>query len=151
MFEIILTDEIVPETDPGVVALYGKIYVGDFAETFITSLVSWNQKAYERHWASALRRLLEGASKSALITSYVEPGLADHLVWWPLYREGDTVYVQNHMLFYDQLGKPFSSGDPWRSVPQRRTVNPEGQRISEWETDLSSIQKCLSGWRPLTR
>jgi CdiI N-terminal domain len=144
MFEIILTDERVPETDSGVVALYGKICVGDYAETFITSLVSWNPNAYERHWVSALRRLLEGASKSALITSYVEPELADHLVWWPLYREGDTVYVQNHMLFYDQLEKPFSPRDPWQTVPQRRTVNGEGQRISEWVTDLSSVQKCLA-------
>src|SRR5260370_12510682 len=101
MFEVRLTDEVVPETDPGVIALYGKIQIGEHVETFITSLVSWNPSLYEHHWLSALRRLLEGARTSALITSYVEPGLADHLMWWPLYREGDAVYVQNHMLFYE--------------------------------------------------
>jgi CdiI N-terminal domain len=126
--DIYLTDEVVVR-DEGV-------------ETF-PGVADWDRRLYERHWARALRRLLEGASRSALITSYVEPGLADYLMWWPLYREGDSVYVQNHMLFYAQLAKPFSPEDPWESVPARRNVNAEGLRISEWVTDLASVRECL--------
>ncbi len=143
MFNINLTDDLVPETDPGVVAIYGKISIDEYVETFVTSLVFWDRRRYQHHWLSALGRLLEGANKSALITSYVEPGLSDHLLWWPLYRVGDAVYVQNHMLFYSHLAKPFSQEDPWQSIPERTTVNAEGRRISEWATDLPSIRGCF--------
>jgi hypothetical protein len=154
-FDIYLTDEIVLheddqsaiETFPGVKDFHGRIQIGDYTETFMTCLVSWDRNLYRRHWILALRRLLEGGTKSALITSYVEPALADYLIWWPLYRAGTTVYVQNQMLFYNQLLKPFSSENPWESVPERRTLNDEGSRISEWTTDVSSVQECLGRLR----
>jgi hypothetical protein len=143
MFEIFLTDELVPETDLGVAAVYGRIHVGQFSETFVTSLVSWDRRQYEQHWADSLGRLLSGADRSALITSFVTPQLSDHLVWWPLYREGDAVHVQNQLLFYDQLGAPFFPSSPWSSVGERNTVNAEGRRISEWQTDVNSIRAFL--------
>ena len=65
MFDIFLTKEVIPEAGPGVVALYGKICIGDYQETFIASLYSWNEAMYLQHWESALRRLVEGETKSA--------------------------------------------------------------------------------------
>ncbi len=79
---------------------------------------------YQQHWESALGRLVEGATKSALITSDADPTVAKYIFWWPLYRDGDTVYVQNQMLHYDQLPRPFSILDPWKSIHERRTVTP---------------------------
>jgi hypothetical protein len=147
IFDIFLTDEIVRETEPGVVALYGKICIGDYLETFIASLHSWNKAMYQQHWESALGRLVEGETKSALITSYVDPKAATYSMWWPLYRDGDAVYMQNHMLFYDQLQRPFSITNPWESIPERRTATADGRHISEWTTDLPSISKCIAKLR----
>jgi len=98
---------------------------------------------YLRHWESALRRLVEGENKSALITPYADPTVAKYIFWWPLYRDGDTVYVQNHMLHYNQLAGPFSILDPWKSIHERRTVTPDGRQISEWETDVRNISLAL--------
>jgi len=152
MFEILLTDEQVTEPASGTStkaeSVYGNIHVEDYRETFITDLSYWNRAEYEQHWITALQRLLGNATQSALITSIVpppkEPTDEDFLVWWPLYRERDFVYVQNQLLFFRQLSRPFSPERPWDSVGPRRTVNPEGLEISEWTTTIESIRSCLS-------
>jgi hypothetical protein len=145
MFDIYLTEESAPGLDPGVRAVQGKIRIGDYFETIITSLISWTPKQYERHWLTAVQRVVEGGDRSALITSYVEPahGPDDYLVWWPLYREGETVHIQNHMLFFAQLTGPFSPELFWTSVRDRRTVDDEGLAISEWTTTVDSLSTFL--------
>jgi CdiI N-terminal domain len=143
MFDISLTDESVSELEAGVMAVYGQIRVGDFSETFVASLDSWNRDRYERHWKGAIAKIVDGSDRSALITSYVEPIHSTHLMWWPLYREKNSVYLQNPMLFYDQLKKPFSAEAPWDSVRERQTVSPEGKGISEWATDFDSLREFL--------
>jgi hypothetical protein len=144
MFNIYLTDEHVTECDPGVEAAYGRIYISDYFETFTSSLMDWNHERYALHWQSALRRILAGADKSVLITSYIEPVVGGYIMCWPLYRLGDAVVLQNKMLFFDQLVAPFDPERPWNSVPERQTVNPEGLPISEWVIDIESIEAFLA-------
>ena len=141
MFDIYLTDEVVPESDG--YALYGKIQVEDYTETFIASLVCWNPAQYEQHWREACQRLVHGQQDSALICSYVESSMSEFLVWWPLYRDGQIIHVQNELLIYSRPGKPFNVNEPWSSIPQRRTVNDDGLEISEWDTLLQSIHELL--------
>jgi hypothetical protein len=143
MFDISLTDASVPELDPGVTAVYGEIKIGDFSETFIASLVFWTRDRYERHWRAAIGKIVDGSERSALITSCVGPIHSSHLLWWPLYREKNSVYIQNQILFYDQLNKPFSAERPWDCVRERQTVNPEGKRVSEWVTHVDSLREFL--------
>jgi hypothetical protein len=152
MFDISLTDELVTEPvsegATGSEAVYGRIRIGDYQETFITSLSFWNRPQYERHWATALQRIVGGKDRSALITSCVEPPLDvtsdDFLVWWPLYRDGDTGYVQNQLLFFKQLSSPFSLDRAWESVRERQVVNVEGSQISEWITNVQNIRDYLN-------
>jgi hypothetical protein len=143
MFDIHLADEVVHDTDAGVTALYGKIHLGACAETFVSSLVCWGRVGYERQWDAAIQRLLAGAAVSALITSYVEPSMSNHLMWWPLYREGKVVYVQNQMLFFDQLNAQFSPDVSWESVRERKSTNVDGSKISEWKFGVQDLQDFL--------
>ena len=149
MFGIFNTDERLPEsaTDRVPVAC-GKIVIGEFQETFVASLVFWTRDDYDRHWRKALERLISGADRSALITDYVEPPAhpttESHLMWWPLYRDGNAVYVQNHILFFGQLSLPFSPERPWDSVRDRQVVNRDGQKVSEWTTTIDDIKQFLS-------
>lgn len=143
MFNIYLTGESVEELDPGVEAVYGRIHIGDYYETFAASLVYWKPGAYQVHWRKALQRIVEGATRSAVITSYVEPTPGGSLTWWPIYRERETIYFQNQLLFFDQVVPPFSPDRPWESVGVRETMNPEGRQISEWKTALSSVNEWL--------
>ena len=116
--------------------------------TFIASLYYWSPLQYEQQWLTALRRVVEGANRSVLITSYVEPPLVvtsdDYLVWWPLYRAEDVVYVQNQMLFFKTLKAPFSIECPWEFVRDRQALNAEGVQVSEWVTNVQSIRECLN-------
>jgi hypothetical protein len=145
MFDIYLTDQAVPEVDPGARALYGKIRIGEFSDTFIASLRFWNRERYEEHWMKAVQRVVEGADRSTLVTSYNEPSDVpdEFLFWWPVYRDNGVVYIQNQMLFFEQLEGPFSETAPWESVGQRHTVNEEGLRISEWPTTVDSLREFL--------
>ena len=143
MFNIYLTSDPVVEPGTGAKAVYGKIQIDDWDETFSASQVFWTAEQYQRHWAAALRRIVEGENRSALITSYIEPMSGGFLNWWPLYREGDTIYIQNQMLFFDQLKSPFCVEYPWESVSERKTTTAEGTEISEWTTTVSSLQQYL--------
>lgn len=95
MFDIYLTDEVVPESDG--LAVYGRIQIEEYTETFISSLVTWAPAQYELHWREACLRLV-GDRDAALICSYVEPPMSEFLVWWALYRDGEIVHVGNEVL-----------------------------------------------------
>lgn len=163
MFDIYLTGETVTEEgDPDFKAVWGEIRIGAFRERFVARVVCWNAEQYEKQWESALRRIVTGSTPAALITDYVEPNLSsgNSLWWWPLYREGDSVYIQNQLrMLYrksdsvyvqDQLvsSSPldlqFSVQRPWESIKARETVAVEGSMISEWATTVESIEDCLA-------
>ncbi|SRR6266403_488850 len=100
MFDIYLTGEIVTEEgDPNSKAVWGEIRIGAFRERFVARVVFWSAEQYEKQWESALRKIVTNSTPAALITDYVEPNLSsgDSLWWWPLYREGDSVYIQNQL------------------------------------------------------
>lgn len=49
----------------------------------------------------------------------------------PLYRDGDTVFIQNSLIFLDELSQAFDIENPWLSIGPRNVVNEDGVRISE--------------------
>jgi hypothetical protein len=140
-FDIYLTGEVVPESDGD--AVYGRIHIQDYSETFVASLACWSPTQYEQHWREACQRLISGARESALISSYVEPPMSEFLTWWPLYREGEIIYVRNEILVYSQLSHPFSVESPWSAIRKRQILSDEGLEISEWTMGIRSIREYL--------
>jgi len=53
------------------------------------------------------------------------------------------VFIQNQILFFDQLKLPFNVQDPFIHVPERKTINMEGQKISEWSTTIEDMVSFL--------
>ncbi|MDX9742103.1 MAG: hypothetical protein RBT81_13150, partial [Gammaproteobacteria bacterium] len=51
----------------------GTITIGAFTERFEAPLDYWTCKAYEAHWREAVRRIVIGRRRSALITSMLDP------------------------------------------------------------------------------
>jgi hypothetical protein len=129
------------EQDP-MVAI-GKLRLGDADEYFESVLGFWAADDYERSWSACLRRLLAGESISCLATSITNPPTANFVEVWPLYREGNDVYVQNSLIFLDQLSHEFNTDAPWESVSPRETVDEDGQVISEWKVNLTDIREFL--------
>jgi hypothetical protein len=129
-----------PYDDPSTPAATGLLVIGDAKERFLASLYQWSKVDYERQWRQAINVLLRETKKSALITEYLSPDVASHFVWWPMYVVGNTVFVQNHLLFYEQLREPFAVANAPSFVRERQTLNDEGQKISEWSVSLSEVE-----------
>jgi hypothetical protein len=122
---------------------HGILSIGAFEEGFYASLFHWSREQYEKQWSGAIRDILNGANKSALIVSFLTPDVASNLEWWPMYRADNVVYFQNHLLFFDQLERPFSAECPVASLRDRNTIAETGDPISEWSLKLIDLETFL--------
>ncbi|MCX4452872.1 hypothetical protein OOK58_12335 [Streptomyces sp. NBC_01728] len=127
----------------------GRIVVGDFTEAFPMDLTFWDSEHYEKSWANALRRL-EGAdvATSCLVSSITDPKTANFVFCWPLYRIRDDVFAQNSLIILNELDNAFDPESPWLSVGPREIVDEDGNKISEWRTDIGTVRefRAVSGW-----
>lgn len=123
--------------------LLGVIRIGEFSESFSCSLSYWERSSYLSQWREGLRRLLDGKGSSAIVTSMYNPESANFIFWWVMYAKGQSVYIQNHVLFLDELKVFFDEADVYRFVPDREVVADDGELISEWVIDVNDIRECL--------
>jgi hypothetical protein len=122
----------------------GRIVVREFAEGFPMDLTYWGVGQYCASWLKALR-FLEGEddATSCLISSITDPENSNLIFCWPLYRSGDIVYVQNSIIFIEDLDGGFVADEPWRFVEPRSTVDEDGREISEWQTTVDEVRDFL--------
>jgi hypothetical protein len=140
MFAIELQSQRKAE-DGGSEAL-GRIVIGNFAETFRAPLGFWNESDYRRSWRQAFQVLNANPhTTSCLMTSMTDPDNSNFLVCWPMYREGEDVYIQNAILFLEEIKETFDPAAPWNCVGPRRGVDEDGNKISEWITSMDSLRE----------
>jgi hypothetical protein len=130
-----------PFDDPATPQAKGILILGGAKEYFGSSLYHWTKKDYESQWRHAIKKLLDGKDRAALITEYVGSEAATHLEWWPMYVVGKAVFIQNQLLFYDQLAEPFSVQNAFSFLRERRTTNQEGKKISEWAIGMPELEE----------
>jgi hypothetical protein len=130
-FSIELLSDAILDPATGTEARYGDITLDDFQERFVALTTFWKAVDYERHWRTALQRIVDGARSSCLITSLHSPQESHILFWWPMYRVDDQVLVQNGILFLDKLSTPFDPTNPFTYVPPRRAE--------------TTARRCLNG------
>lgn len=75
----------------------GFIRIGDFSEEFVVTLNYWPATQHTQQWHASLKRLLDGSPAVALVTWMVAPEFGDPGKAWILYREDDTVFVQEKL------------------------------------------------------
>jgi hypothetical protein len=132
------------KTDYEPVLALGEITLNEFIETFETDLTFWGAERYESQWREGIDRLLQGVSRSCLITSLVDSSYQVFGQWWKLYRDGEQVVVQNQLLLSSCFGKDFNPNDPYSSISDRQSLNSEGEQISEWFVDFAKIKSLES-------
>jgi hypothetical protein len=129
-----------PYEDRTTPAASGVLVLGEANEHFTASLYQWSKEDYQRQWRQAVEVLLGGKDMAALITEYLGPEIATHLEWWPMYLVGEKVFLQNHLLFCDQLPGSFSVKNAFSFLRDRHTTNEQGETISEWSVCLSEVE-----------
>lgn len=145
-FNIDFLDDPVPSSklSPGEVATFAKITIGDFSERMVVPLNYWSRSDYHRQWVGAIKRLLEAEENTpvALITEMYDPVKpAFALMWWPLYRRADKVYIRNGFLPFDQVPHPFSLDTAYNLILPRDTTSRSGETISEWVTTVAELEE----------
>lgn len=105
----------------------------------------WSVPEYQESWINALTVIdAESDSTSCLISSITDPENSNFIFCWPLYRDGDDVYIQNSIIFLEELSGEFAPEEPWRFVEPRSTVDEDGNKISEWKTSIGAVREFLS-------
>ena len=123
----------------------GNIKINDFEEDFYASLSYWNINDYIAHWQKSLIRLVDKKKNTCLITSMYNPKQANYIFWWILYlnKTKDLVYIQNHILFLNELKSEFSEKNIYQYIPQRETTTDDGEKISEWIVGINDIKDFI--------
>ena len=112
----------------------GEIRVGLFTERFAVYPFSGTAGAVAAAWPDDLRRLLAGDVAVGLPT-------AIHMTW-VLYRVGADVRVQQ-MLTMPGVGPTLTELGRVTNIPAYRSVNEDGERLSEWSTTVHAIREFL--------
>ena len=86
----------------------------------------------------AARRLLAGLDRTGFFTQA-------HWVWWVLYREGEAVFAQEHILVPEALREPpYDPADPYRQIGDRVMIDEDGRRVSEWRLELGDVRDFVA-------
>lgn len=143
-FSINFLPDPVSNLKPNEEASYGLITIGSFQERFIAPLHYWKTKDYENHWKIAINRIIKNEQQSCLITSMYDPQNANFIIWWPMYRLDENIHIQNNILFFNQLGKPFEINAPFSFVPNHEILTEDGEKISEWIISIKDLESFIN-------
>ncbi|XYH97992.1 hypothetical protein ACMHYB_61345 [Sorangium sp. So ce1128] len=141
IFDIYFLDESPGADLPG--CQLGEICISSFREKFVSDVTFWPRFKYEQQWIAAAMRIMTG-DRVAMITSLNEPSLSNFVRWWALYRDGNSIAIQQQLCFLEELREPFDPEVVDKFVEPRRTISEDGQSISEWYTTVAAISEFLT-------
>ena len=129
-----------PEMIDNIPSVWGEITIENFKETFVIPLEYWNIEDYQKQWKEGIERIKKN-SKSCFVASIQDPCKAPYLNWWPMYKRGKTIYIQNHMLhgkyYKKKIGSQvFTPETCYNFIPYRTTKEIDGMKPSEWKVEL---------------
>ncbi len=131
-----------PKKKPGY--KLGYMMLDSSKEGFYSSITYWDTAQYEKHWHDAITRLVNGAECSALITDMPPPSPTGYAIdWWPMWREGDNVYVQEQLIIQSELKEVFDPSNPYVHIDPHITELESGDRPSEWIVPLQDFVEFL--------
>ena len=132
--------------DGGPVSARCELQMGSDIECYPLVTTLWSIDKYRKQWRAALTAMVTGRVTSCvLVTDIKAPEVSFGIMCWLLYREGDCVYLREHMgrgaLGYQLVGDPVHV-EP--NIPRREHgTNQEQHPISEWVVTLDDIQEFI--------
>jgi len=146
-FSMKLFEEILERFDES--GLYGEIEIDGYKEGFFSPVRFWSRMDYLKSWKKSLDQGLQNRGHAALATSMYDPNSCNFIFCWVIYIEGERAYLQNKILFLDELSVPFVPDDINTHISEREEIDEDGMKISQWSVDVSSIvefSELLGKW-----
>jgi hypothetical protein len=125
----------------------GEIRVGSFSERFEADVSFWHESRYKSQWLDAAQRILV-SDRAVLVTSISEPSSANFVRWWAMYRESESIVLQEQICFLNELAAPFDPERPEASLREREISSEDGEEISEWQTTTEAVRQFLTRYSP---
>lgn len=141
-FRITLGKEVLTEFDGPV--LQGEIEIDGYTENFFVPTEYWSRNEYLSSWKKSLLQGLRGGGHAVLVTSMRDPEISNFIFCWIIFMEGEQAYIQNRVLFIEEMSKPFDPEKINSYVSRRTEINEDGLEISQWNVDKTSIVDFLN-------
>lgn len=138
-FSIDLLGEVLERFDEE--GFLGEIEINGYKENFFSPVRFWSRMDYLKSWKKSLDQGLRDRAHAALATSMYDPNSCNFIFCWVIYIEEERAYIQNHVLFLDELSVPFVPEDINMHISKREEINEDGMKISQWSVDVSSIEE----------
>ncbi|MBF7145021.1 MULTISPECIES: hypothetical protein [Pseudomonas] len=138
MFNFELSDSV--ELFYGEKCYEGKVYLPGLQEKFYAPKGYWSRKDYIDQWKSSYLRGVDQGGNSVLVTSMRDPQQANFFSVWVLYCSGETVFVQNSIIFMDAIRSGFNIDSVSDYAGDRETIDEDGNHISEWEVKIIDVK-----------
>jgi hypothetical protein len=127
----------------------GRITIDDFTETFRMPYDSWTIDEYQQQWKEGLERIKTHNSSCLIATLSGLKKNYPFILLWVLYKEKNVIYIQNKLLFdeiFEEISQglpPFSAETCYLYFGSREIINEDGDKLSEWKTDMNAINDFL--------
>lgn len=137
-----LDNDTVPNSSDEYLQVPARIIIGDFSESLLIPLHYWSKSNYLGQWLDALDRIVGSDDSTAALVTEMYNSLKDHyaLMWWPIYRLGDYVYVRNGYLNTSSLPNPVTFESLYTLIP-KRDPNIQSDGPSEWISTLANVKE----------
>ncbi|MGY6269025.1 hypothetical protein ACXIUT_04985 [Achromobacter denitrificans] len=105
-FGISLKDQLLTKFDE--VVLLGEVEIDGYKESFFAPVEYWSRADYLRSWKRALAEGFRDGAHAVLVTSMRNSLSCNFVFYWVVFLEGDKAYIQNGVIFIDELSEPFA-------------------------------------------
>jgi CdiI N-terminal domain len=126
-----------PKKILGVLAVNGKICLGNYIESIYIPLDWWTLEQYQQQWQEGLERI-RTHQQSCLVVTIHDPKIRPYIEWWVLYKEDNKIYIRNELflsdIYKEYIGtKPFTPETCYDFIrPRSPRILPDGTNIDEW-------------------
>ncbi len=140
------------ETIDGVLSHSGKITIGEFTETFVMAIDTWNLEEYAQQWKEGLERI-QTNSTSCLVVDIRNLRKHPAIELWALYKVGSTVFI-SRKIRWGKIFKTVAAGkkpyyfetcyqfvEPRTTNEKGNAINAEGYELIEHKVDIQEISK----------
>ncbi|MEO2088848.1 MAG: hypothetical protein ABGY75_05035 [Gemmataceae bacterium] len=144
MGNIITIHETYRDMDDGKYYAQVDFIFGSDIERCVIPLEYWTLNRYIDQWSEAVRVVLNGGDRSAIITTIYEACKSDNLVAWVMYTDGNSkIIIQQQLLF--PRSKYFQNDSMlYEAIRDREIVNCDGDQISEWTISRTVLEQQFS-------